>query len=135
MTREAYNMKVAVYFNLTKNIFSVQSREKESYGRVIDHVESVVLKAPKFVVRQSGRNKVIKDQQKNVHAFVVGTVSETGVERDSSMPVLLEEVITYNPYKSGSFVKLETGSAVNSAEFAILRMGYNGKPLISAYGA
>lgn len=123
-------MRVAVYFNLTKNIFSVQSREKESYGRVIDHVESVVLKAPKFVVRQAGRNKVIKDQQKNVHAFVVGTISKTGVDTAS-----LEEVMTYDPYKHTSFVKLETQEPVEKAEYAILRLGRDGKPLISAYGA
>ena len=122
-------MKVAVYFNLHKNIFSVQSREKESYGRVIDHVESVVLEAPKFVVRQAGRKKVIEDNQKNVHAFVVGNITE-GVETSS-----LEEIVTYNPYKYTSFVKEDTKEEVSSAEYSVIRFGVDGKPLISAYGA
>ena len=122
-------MKVAVYFNLHKNIFSVQSREKESYGRVIDHVESVVLEAPKFVVRQAGRKKVIEDKQKNVHAFVVGNIAE-GVETSS-----LEEIVTYNPYKYTSFVKEDTREEVSSAEYSVIRFGVDGKPLISAYGA
>jgi len=122
-------MKVAVYFNLHKNIFSVQSREKESYGRVIDHVESVVLKAPKFVVRQAGRKKVIKDKKKNVHAFVVGHIT-SGVETSSK-----EEVVTYNPYKYKSFVKENTREEVSKAEYSVIRFGVDGKPLISAYGA
>jgi hypothetical protein len=122
-------MKVAVYFNLHKNIFSVQSREKESYGRVIDHVESVVLNAPTFVVRQAGRKKVIEDKKKNVHAFVVGHITD-GVEVLSK-----EEVVTYNPYKYTSFVKEETKEPVSKAECAVIRFGFDGKPLISAYGA
>ena len=123
-------MKVAVYFNLNKNIFSVQSREKESYGRVIDHVESVVLKAPKFVVRQAGRKKVIEEKKKNVHAFVVGEISPNGIDTEQ-----LEEIITYNPYKYENFVKEDTRQPVSSAEYSILRFGVDGKPLISAYGA
>jgi hypothetical protein len=122
-------MKVAVYFNLHKNIFSVQSREKESYGRVIDHVESVVLEAPTFVVRQAGRKKVIEEKKKNVHAFVVGTIAQ-GVETLSK-----EEIVTYNPYKYTSFVKEDTREKVSSAEYSVIRFGVDGKPLISAYGA
>ena len=67
-------MKAAVYWNLHKNIFSIQSREKESYGKVVAHRDSVVVGLPKFVVRQAGREKVLKDKSKNVHAFVVGNV-------------------------------------------------------------
>ena len=46
-------MKVAAYWNLHKNIFSIQSREKENYGKVIAHKTSVAIASPKFVVRQT----------------------------------------------------------------------------------
>jgi len=121
-------MRVAVYFNLHKNIFSIQSRDKENYGKVIDHRESVVLQAPTFVVRQAGRKQTIRENKKNVHAFVVGWLTE-GVR--STNP---EYDVTYNPYKHDGFVDKERGTPVKSAAFAVLRMGYKGKPMIHAYG-
>lgn len=65
-------MKVAVYRNLHNGMFSIQCREGENYGRVICHSKSVRLKNVSFVVRENGRQKVIREQKKNVHAFVVG---------------------------------------------------------------
>jgi len=120
-------MKVAAYFNLHKNIFSLQSREKDTYGKVIGHVESVVLKSPKFVVRQAGREKVLKDKKKNVHAFIVGYVVEA--VDTTTVP----RAITYNPYKYSSFVVKDTEQPIEQAEYAVLRLGHNNNPLIGAY--
>jgi hypothetical protein len=120
-------MKVAAYYNLHKNIFSLQSREKDTYGKVIGHVESVVLKSPKFVVRQAGREKVLNDKTKNVHAFVVGYVVD-GVDTRN-----LAKIVTYNLYKYSTFVVKETEEPIEQAEYAVLRLGYNNKPIIGAY--
>jgi hypothetical protein len=120
-------MKVAAYYNLHKNIFSLQSREKDTYGKVIGHVESVVLKSPKFVVRQAGREKVLNDKTENVNAFVVGYVVD-GVDTRN-----LAKIVTYNPYKYSTFVVKETEEPIEQAEYAVLRLGYNNKPIIGAY--
>jgi len=120
-------MKVAAYFNLHKNIFSLQSREKDTYGKVIGHVESVVLKSPKFVVRQSGREKVLNEKTKNVHAFVVGYVVE-GIDTRN-----VSRTITYNPYKYSSFVVKDTEEPIDTAEYAVLRLGLTNNPIIGAY--
>jgi len=122
-------MKVEVYFNLHKNIFSIRSREKENYGIVIGHSESVVLDAPKFVVRQAGREKVLKEKQKNVHAFVRGRLLD-------SLPLinLVERIkVTYNPYKFKSFVNKETEEVVNEATCAVLKLNGDDRPIIEAY--
>jgi len=120
-------MKVAVYFNLHKNIFSLQSREKDTYGKVVGHVESVVLKSPKFVVRQAGREKVLKEQKKTVHAFVVGQLVDAVATTTTSKD------ITYNPYKYSTFVVRETEQPIEQAEYAVLRLTHNNRPIVEAY--
>jgi hypothetical protein len=120
-------MRVAVYFNLHRNIFSIQSREKGDYGKVIAHKDSVVIKSPKFVVRQAGREKVLRDRAKNVHAFVVGYLVD---EVDTRNP---SKDITYNPYQYSTFVVKDTEQPIEQAEYAVLRLSYNGKPIIGAY--
>jgi len=120
-------MKVAVYWNLHKNIFSIQSRETSDYGKVIAHKDSVVVALPKFVVRQAGRDQVLQDKKKNVHAFVVGHLTEARF-LSSGNPFR----ISYNPYKNNSFVLADTKEEILSAAVAVLSMQGN-HPIIEAY--
>ena len=120
-------MKVAVYWNLHKHIFSIQSRETSDYGKVIAHKNSVVVAQPKFVVRQAGREKVMKENKKNVHAFVVGTLLEDYIIT-SSRPRLL----SYNPYKNNNFVMADTKEKVLTAELAKLWI-HGQRPVMEAY--
>ena len=92
--------RVALYYNLHKECWSVQSREKPDYGKVIAHVDEALLFDAKYVVRQTGRNKVLKEGRKNVHAFVVGTWIP--FEIISSLQMKLKHV-KYNPYKHSEF--------------------------------
>ena len=62
-------MRVEVYFNLHKKTFSVRSAKS---GKVLLHTDEVHIENPEFVVRQSGRNRVLSEGRKNVHAFVRG---------------------------------------------------------------
>jgi len=120
-------MKAAVYWNLHKNIFSIQSREKENYGKVVAHKDSVVVGLPKFVVRQAGREKVLKDKSKNVHAFVVGNV-----EPDMFFNLGPGRLVTYNPYKYNSFVMADTKEPIEEGTLVRLRT-HEGKPVMELY--
>ena len=60
-------MKVEIYYNLHKNVFSVRHK-----GRVIQHTSMAVIKDAEYVVRPAGRAKVLREGKKNVHAFVRG---------------------------------------------------------------
>ena len=60
-------MRVEVYYNLHKNVFSVRHK-----GRVIQHTKMAVIKDAEYVVRPAGRAKVLREGKKNVHAFVRG---------------------------------------------------------------
>ena len=101
-------MKVAVYYNLHKHTFSLQSRNKEDYGKVIGHTEHVILKNANYVVRKGGRDKVLQEKKKNVHAFVIGELVEAIDTR------MLERKVSYNPYKSQCFYEVDTGDVIAS---------------------
>ncbi len=79
--------RVRVYWNLHKNIWSIMKK-----GKVIGHRDTILLKDVRFIVSQAGRNRVLKEKKKNVHAFAEGIVVEIG-DCDK------KEQITYNPYK------------------------------------
>ena len=68
-------MRVFVYFNLHKKCLSVKALEGESKGRVIAHADSVELVNATFKVSQAGRQRVLRERRKNVHAGVVGTMT------------------------------------------------------------
>lgn len=90
-------MRVRVYFNLHKKLFSVMDKRTR---RVVSHTEHIVLHNVKFIVNENGRQRVLREKKKNVHAFVEGDVLDMLVcERVNTN-------VTYNPYKYNSFMYL-----------------------------
>lgn len=90
--------KVRVYFNLHKKMISVQSKVNGSW-KVVEHVEDILLKNVKFKVSEAGRQGVIKNRRKNVHAYIYGDVIK-------SLPTpmnLIFSSVNYNPYKLERF--------------------------------
>ena len=88
------NKKVMIYRNLHNGMFSIKQD-----GLVVAHVDSIFLSSAIFKVNQSGRNRVIKEQKKNVHAFVIGYVKSVNVGIDLGA----SRAVSYNPYKYGHF--------------------------------
>jgi hypothetical protein len=107
-------MRVEVYFNLHKKLFSVRDCKT---GRVIKHTNDITILDPKFVVRKAGRERVLRERKKNVHAFVRGELM--GYEDMAHEPELYSSV-TYNPYKYSSFVNKHTEETVDNAHVAVL---------------
>lgn len=102
--------RVDVYWNINKKCFSVKSCKT---GKVILHTDKISLEDAKFVVREGGRQRVLREKQKNVHAFVRGYVTA----KTSAHKV---QEATYNPYKYDSFVVTDTEEPVNSASLVEL---------------
>jgi len=96
-------MKIQVYFNLHKRKLSVRHK-----GKVIEHASQVLLKNATFHVQPAGREKVLREKRKNVHAYVSG--ERVCVASFSSKA----EHIAYNPYKWKTFVNVETEKPVHS---------------------
>lgn len=105
-------MKVKVYFNLHKKCFSVVALEGEKKGRVIAHETEIKLINAQFKVSEAGRQRVLREQRKNVHACVVGTLVDA-VEA-CTVPV------TYNPYKYDSFVFKDNEEPIKTASNVLL---------------
>lgn len=61
-----------IYRNLHKQSFSIQGflEDKKGY-RVIDYGCSIILYDVIFKVLESGRQKVLNEKRKNVHAFIM----------------------------------------------------------------
>lgn len=108
-----------VYRNLHRDDWSV----RES-GRVVAHRKAVIVRDPQFVVQPAGRERVLRERRKNVHAFVRGEVV-------NSLPLLVAAgfvdldhqglaFATYNPYLAPYFTDVVTGARLDSATWAVL---------------
>jgi len=101
---------VSVYFNLHKKCYSI----KQS-GLVIGHCDGLRLRDATFKVNESGRQRVLREKQKNIHAFVTGYVRN--VDQCGSFD---SQQVTYNPYKYESFVSSTHLQPVTSALYVII---------------
>jgi len=106
------NISVRCYKNLHKNKISVQVKVSGSW-KVVYHAESVDLINVTFKVSKTGREKVLREKRKNVHAFVCGEL----ISLDKSKKIQGEKVL-YNPYKTETFVLADSNSPIESATIA-----------------
>ena len=97
---------VLVYRNLKHGKSSPPLYSIQQNGKVVDRRHRVLLSDASFVVREGGRQRVLKEKRKSVHAFVKGRlVDEHGVfgidaDTKSDLPIR----ITYNPYAGPDFI-------------------------------
>lgn len=97
--------KVRVYRNLHRKMYSIQTYIKGKGWRVAGHSECVTLGHAEFVVNSAGRERVKKENRKNVHAFV------TGVLTYLPDPYSFRDVanrVSYDPYTMETF-EVDTG--------------------------
>ena len=83
---------------------------------MVGHADQVELRKVDFKVSETGRQRVLKERKKNVHAYVVGFL-------DDALARYWDVKIVYNPYKYDSF-RLWTDDTVKvqSADAVILRI-------------
>ena len=106
-------MKVFVYRNLRKNCYSVKALEGPNKGRVIAHWDALTLTDAEFKVSRSGRARVLREKQKNVHAGVVGNWEPENNYWDGFEN---SHAVTYNPYKFESFVEICTHDPIYKSQ-------------------
>lgn len=106
-------MKVFVYYNLHRKLWSIRALEGPMRGRVVAHRGALLLRGVTPKVSQAGRERVIREGRKNVHAGLVG-IWDDNVPWVHGGPC---STITYNPYRYTGFVHKNgeapyTGSAM-----------------------
>lgn len=84
-------------------------------GLVIAHVKYAKLTDAKFKVSEAGRQRVIKEKRKNVHAFIEGIWDSAN---DGMFDMVTVKRVSYNPYQSGNFIC--DGNPIQTAEAVYL---------------
>lgn len=107
--------KVKVYYNLHKHVFSIKDAKT---GKVLAHGNNILLTDVEYKVSEAGRQRVLREKKKNVHAYVVGTFA--GCKELSKQK--LEDSCWikpyYNPYKTKGFMVGDR--EIKSSEYAWL---------------
>jgi hypothetical protein len=75
--------KVFVYYNLHKHTWSIRDCKTR---RVIGHSDHVLLFEVKPKVSQAGRERVLREQRKNVHAGLEGRWEKNRLKLQSGPP-------------------------------------------------
>lgn len=107
------NMLVDVYLNLNRpGQLSVRAAEGVSKGRVVGYTPAIELADCAFRVSEAGRQRVIREQCKNVHATVRGRIVQfcapdavPSAMTDQARQLLASGGldVTYEPYRHPSF--------------------------------
>ena len=111
--------RVRVYRNLHNGHFSVQDYQRGRGWRVAGHTQEIVLSDCLFKVNERGRQKVLLQKQKNVHAYIQGVVMDLDFDSSGFLYKALE--ITYNPYRFSSFVLLGNSSPIYQAKYCLIQ--------------
>ena len=96
-----HRKRVRVYRNLNdrENEWSIQIKTPEGW-RVRGHANSVELLDAECHVSDAGRARVLREQCKNVHAYIEGNIDLHNMD---GFPYGDADRISYNPYKAGTF--------------------------------
>lgn len=113
-------MKVFVYWNLHQSLWSVKALEGPKKGRVIARLPLVLLSDAEGKVSEAGRQRVLREKRKNVHAGLVGNLANASSGLHRGMIEFVGDRITYNPYKYERFVHTVDESPFEGSAYALL---------------
>ena len=78
-------------------------------------------------MQPAGRARVLKEKQKNVHAYVVGKFHDVNFEQAQYMPRGYKFAQAfYNPYKVETFVNYHNGTPLHEAERVVCKKAADG---------
>jgi hypothetical protein len=116
LSTDYIGQQVKVYRNLHTGSLSVQAKVDGRY-KVVGHSSNLTLTDVVFKVSEAGRNRVLKEKAKNVHAFVVGVLESFDQEVCSET----SKAISYNPYFANWFFVKETKEPVYKASKVVFK--------------
>jgi hypothetical protein len=99
--------KVFAYRNLHHDVWSIQQD-----GLVVAHADEALIENARFTVAEKGRQKVIREGRKNVHAGVRGTWAHGMLMATGGWVTR----VSYNPYRAGYFYDAESGEPIHQAQ-------------------
>lgn len=96
-----------------------------SDGKVKGYRPVVLLRDGTFIVREGGRQRVLREKSKNVHAFAEGVLEERA-------PTKGWVRVRYNPYLFSTFVRADNLAPIASASW--IRLDADGAHAIAPRG-
>lgn len=109
--------QVRIYRNLHKKLYSVQEKVHGRW-KVVKHTNDINLRNVCFKVSETGRQRVLSEKRKNVHAFIIGELFPFAPKT----PTQCVEV-TYNPYASPLFTAKSKNKHLDKAKFVSIADG------------
>lgn len=100
---------VRCYWNFHRKLFSVQAKV-DGRWLVVAHTAYLELDEATFHVNENGRQRVLRERKKNVHAKIHGRV--VAIDQPSLFGKHFYENVTYNPYKNEHFISDITHSKI-----------------------
>ncbi len=98
--------RVFVYRKLSSNpCWSVKAMDGPYKGLVVAHADSFALYGCRFWVDEKGRQRVLRERRKNVHAGVIGEVAPEFDWVHSG--AFLDTEVRYNPYYAPCFYTMK----------------------------
>lgn len=107
--------RVFVYKNLHKDCWSVKDVKT---GLVLAHTQEIELTDCEFKVSEAGRQRVLNEKRKNVHAGIIGHYSGDTFSLEDIMKGM--QTVSYNPYMAGHFRVRILGTKITKSE--VVRM-------------
>jgi len=108
-------MRVRVYYNLTKHIWSVQKHIPGTGWRVAGHLKSLALDNVKTVVNDYGQQQTRAEGKKYVHAFLEGDICTCAFKRTPS-----HRRIRYQPQFDNTFMWEHNNKVFTSSRQVVL---------------
>lgn len=107
-----------IYFNLHKKCFSILAWDLDKKGwRLYSHEDSIEVSNAKMKISEIGRQRVIKEKRKNVHAFVYAEKIKTTCP---TAKIKYNNRCSYNPYKHGFFYDALTEKPIMKLDKALM---------------
>lgn len=89
------------------------------HGKLLASAKQVRLSGVEFLVRQSGRKRMLERGRRNVHAYAIGKLEDyVHPEETRVLEKISGRGVYYNPYRFDSFVDNDTETPVMAASFA-----------------
>ena len=111
-------MKKFIYYNLHRKCWSI----RDVKSRLVEgHSDFLLIDCLEAKISEAGRQRVIKEGVKNVHAGLVGVIFSR--KQPKSIDLTSLRAITYNPYKYNSFIYKDTGEKFTSGRVIMLKGG------------
>jgi hypothetical protein len=110
---------VQIYYNinlskkLKQPLFSIRDAKTK---KVIGHDNNIVLENAIFKVSEKGRQRVLRECKKNVHALIQGKLLHTYTTQTTQV-----NEITYNPYKNSTFVYKDTHTPIYRSNLVVIK--------------